>query len=85
MNLVHTQGYGGKAVMTGTAHNPLWNADTAIDGNTSQDYQSNSCAITNVDLNKLKKSYWKLWLTPCLQSNPFNIAYLEIYFRSDRK
>ena len=89
MNLIHTQGYGGRAAMTGTPHDPQWNADTAIDGNTSQDYQSNSCAITSVDLNKLTKSYWKVWLRPRLKPwlrlNPFNIAYLEIYFRSDSK
>ena len=81
MNLVHTPGYGGIAAMTGTPHDRRWNADTVIDGNTSQDYQSNSCAITNVDKDKLTESFWKVWLTP----KPFNIAYLEIYFRSDSK
>ena len=67
--------------MTGTPRDPGWNADKAIDGNTSQDYQSNSCAITKVDEDKQTEIYWKVWLTP----EPFNIAYLEIYFRSESK
>ena len=67
--------------MTGTPHDNRWHADTAIDGNTSQDYQSNSCAITKVVEDQLTESYWKMWLT----LKPFNIAYLEIYFRTDGK
>ena len=81
MNLVHIREYGGKAAMTGTPHEPRWNADKAIDGNTSQDYRSNSCAITYVEMDKRTEIYWKVWLTP----TAFNIAYLEIYFRSDSK
>ena len=67
--------------MAGNPYDPRWNADAAIDGNTSQDYPSNSCAITKVDEDKRTEIYWKVWLTP----KPFNIAYLEIYFRSDSK
>ena len=67
--------------MTGTPQTSAWNADKAIDGITSQDYQSNSCAISEVDVDKLTKSYWKEWIEP----SPFNIGYLEIYFRSDSK
>ena len=66
--------------MTGTPQN-AWTADKALDGNTSQDYLSNSCAISEVNVDKLTKSYWKMWLSP----SAFNIAYLEIYFRSDSK
>ena len=80
MNLVYSQGYRGKAAMIGTPHNSAWNADKAIDGNMNQNYLSNSCAITNVDYDKRNKTYWKVWLAA-----PFNIAYLEIYFRSDSK
>lgn len=68
------------AAMTGTPQISLWTADKAIDENTSQNYLSNSCAISNVDRDKLKRSYLKIWL-----SQPVNIAYLEIYFRSDSK
>uniref|UniRef100_A0A8B8BYA1 Uncharacterized protein LOC111114367 n=1 Tax=Crassostrea virginica TaxID=6565 RepID=A0A8B8BYA1_CRAVI len=78
MNLVHN-GFRLKAAMTGTPQTSAWNADKAIDGITSQDYQSNSCAISEVDVDKLTKSYWKEWIEP----SPFNIGYLEIYFRSD--
>ena len=66
--------------MTGIPQNPIWTANKAIDGNSSQIYHSNSCAISDVDRDKLKRSYLKIWL-----SQPFNIAYLEIYFRIDSK
>ena len=78
--VAHYQGYTGKAAMTGTPHDPAWNADKAIDGNTSQSYLSNSCAISDVNTDKFKRSFLKLWLT-----QKMNIAYLEIYFRSDSK
>lgn len=55
---------------------PAWSADKAVDGNTYQDYASNSCAITDVGTNTT--IWWKVWL-----ERPFNIAYLDIYFRSD--
>ena len=80
MNLVRSQGYTAAAEMSGTPQSNAWTADKAIDGNTNQDYQSNSCAISNFVVDKLKMSYWKVWL-----ANPFNIAYLEIYFRADSK
>lgn len=57
---------------------PGWTAIKAIDGNPSQDYQSDSCAITNVDENRNTSIWWKVWL-----ERQFNVAYLEIYFRSD--
>nr|XP_034319182.1 receptor-type tyrosine-protein phosphatase alpha-like [Crassostrea gigas]XP_034319183.1 receptor-type tyrosine-protein phosphatase alpha-like [Crassostrea gigas] len=57
---------------------PAWTAIKAIDGNVSQDYKSNSCAITNVDGNHNTSIWWKVWL-----QKQFNVAYLEIYFRSD--
>ena len=79
MNLVHSQGYRATAVMTGTPQNG-WTANKAIDGNMNQGYQSNSCAISNVDRDKLERSYLKIWL-----ASQFNIAYLEIYFRIDSK
>lgn len=55
--------------------NPAWDASKAVDGNVSQNYSSNSCAITNVNENRI---WWKVWL-----QRQFNVAYLEIYFRSD--
>lgn len=55
-----------------------WTAIKAIDGNPSQDYQSDSCAITNVDENRNTSIWWKVSL-----ERQFNVAYLEIYFRSD--
>lgn len=58
--------------------NKAWAANKAIDGNPSQDYLSNSCAITDVDENLNTSIWWKVWL-----EKQFNVAYLEIYFRSD--
>lgn len=55
---------------------PVWSADKAIDGDTNQTYESNSCAITEAGRNT--SIWWKLWL-----QRRFNIAYLEIYFRAD--
>lgn len=55
-----------------------WNANKAIDGNPSQNYLSNSCAITNVKENRNTSIWWKVWL-----ERQFNVAYLQIYFRSD--
>ena len=81
MNLVHYERYSAKAAMSGTPHNTAWTADKAIDGNTNQGYQSNSCASSDVDNDKLNMSFWKVWLSP----SAFNIAYLQIYFRSDSK
>lgn len=59
---------------------PVWSADKAIDGNPNQTYVSNSCAITEFDRNRNAKIWWMVWL-----SRQFNVAYLEIYFRSDSK
>ncbi|XP_052695683.1 multiple epidermal growth factor-like domains protein 11 [Crassostrea angulata] len=56
-----------------------WNANKAIDGNPSQDYKSNSCAITDVEGNRNTSIWWNVWL-----QKQFNVAYLEIYFRSDK-
>ena len=81
MNLVHFHGYRAVAAMSGTPHNAAWTADKAIDGNTSQSYLSNSCAISNIYTDKLKSSYLKMWFKP----STINIAYIEIYFRSESK
>eukprot|EP00105_Crassostrea_gigas_P005306 XP_011418859.1 PREDICTED: multiple epidermal growth factor-like domains protein 6 [Crassostrea gigas] len=64
--------------MGASPQRPEWTAGVAIDGNTDQSYLSNSCAITNVDGNRNTSIWWKVWL-----QKKFNIAYLEIYFRSD--
>lgn len=80
VNLVHDQGLTGSAAMGAEPQNPKWTAGKAIDGNTNQTYLSNSCAITNVDKDRKRYIWWKVWL-----QRRFNIAYLEIYFRSDSK
>ena len=82
VNLVHDEGLKGTAhaLMGALPHTPEWTADKAIDGNTSQMYQSNSCAITDSDKYQNTSIWWRVWL-----AKPFNIAYLEIYFRSDSK
>eukprot|EP00105_Crassostrea_gigas_P046180 XP_019930328.1 PREDICTED: cell death abnormality protein 1 isoform X2 [Crassostrea gigas] len=79
VNLVSEQGLKGKAAMGADPEKPDWTAIKAIDGNPSQDYQSDSCAITNVDENRNTSIWWKVWL-----ERQFNVAYLEIYFRSDK-
>lgn len=57
-----------------------WIAGKAIDGNTDQNYLSDSCAITDVVGNRNTSIWWKVWL-----EKKFNVAYIEIYFRSDSK
>lgn len=59
---------------------PTWTAGKAIDGNTNQSYLSNSCAITDVYGNRNTSIWWRVWL-----QKKFNVAYIEIYFRSDSK
>lgn len=68
------------ASMGAAPQQPAWTAGKAIDGNTNQDYISNSCAITNVDRNRNTAIWWKVWL-----EKRFSVAYIEIYFRSDSK
>lgn len=80
VNLVHDQNLSGKAAMGANPQKPAWSAGKAIDGNTDQSYLSNSCAITEFDANHNASIWWKVWL-----ARRFNIAYLEIYFRSDSK
>ena len=69
-----------KTEMAGTPQNSMWTADNVIDGSSNQNYSSNTCAISNINMDKLKRTYLKMWF-----DRPFNIAYLEIYFRSDSK
>ena len=57
---------------------PNWGAIKAVDGNTNQSFGSDSCAITDIKMNCNTSIWWKVWL-----EKKFNIAYLEIYFRSD--
>ena len=80
VNVAHEQGLTCKATMGANPQYRTWSADKAVDGNTSQNYASNSCAITDVDKDRERTIWWKVWL-----QRPFNIAYLEIYFRSDSK
>lgn len=78
VNLVNDQGLRGTAAMGAAPQKPAWTAGKAIDGNTNQNYHSDSCAITNVDGNRNTSIWWKMWL-----QRKFNVAYIEIYFRSD--
>lgn len=78
VNLVQDQGLKAEAAMSEQPQMESWSASKAIDGNITQSYQSNSCAIT--EANKYTSIWWKVWL-----ERRFNIAYLEIYFRSDSK
>ena len=80
VNVAHDQGLTCKATMGANPQKPAWSAEKAVDGNTSQDYSSNSCAVTDVDTNRNRTIWWKVWL-----ERPFNVAYLDIYFRSDSK
>lgn len=57
-----------------------WSAEKAIDGNTNQNYEKDSCAITDVTVNKNSSIWWTVWL-----EQEFHVAYLQIYFRSDSK
>ena len=56
VNLVNYKIFPTKAAMTGTPQH-TWTADKAIDGNTSKDYQSNSCAISEVNVDMLTKRH----------------------------
>lgn len=80
VNLVHDQRLTAAADMGATPILRVWTAGKAIDGNTNQNYSSNSCAITDFDGNRNTSIWWKMWL-----QRKFNVAYIEIYFRSDSK
>lgn len=76
VNLVHDQGLAAIADMGAGPLRSNSTAGKAIDGNTNQSYYSDSCAITNFN----NSVWWKVWL-----QRRFNVAYIEIYFRSDSK
>lgn len=78
VNLVFEQGLRGNAAMGAPPQVKAWYANKSIDGNVSQDHKSDSCAITDVEGNRNTSIWWKVWL-----QKQFNVAYLEIYFRSD--
>lgn len=78
VNLVNEQGLRGLAAMGAAPERSVWTADKAIDNNTNQYYLSNSCAITDFDRNRNTSIWWTVWMT-----KKFNVAYMEIYFRSD--
>ena len=78
VNVVHEQRFRGWARMGAQPLDPVWLADKAIDDDTYQNYECDSCAVTNWDENRNISIWWKVWL-----QMRFNIAYLEIYFRTD--
>lgn len=80
VNLAYDQGLRGKAAMGALPKRPEWTAGKAIDGNTTQNYSTNSCAITDFYGNRNTSIWWTVWL-----QKRFNVAYIEIYFRSDSK
>lgn len=83
VNLAHesSQKLQGEARMSGRAQNSNWTADKAVDGNTNQSYLSNSCAIMDFIYHYVHVSvWWKVRLV-----HRFNIAYIELFLRSDSK
>lgn len=72
VNLVHQQGLHGTATMGTRLPSSERSASSSVDGSTDQ----NSCATTELETSV----WWKVWL-----EKPFNIAYLEIYFKSSSK
>lgn len=79
VNLAHNnpQPLQGTATMNKPSFNSEWIAQRAFDGDTNQNYSGKSCVITQLQPGPL---WWKVWL-----NRRFDIAYLEIYLRSDSK
>ena len=77
VNLAHTpaRGLQGTASMSQSPQNPAWSADKAVDGNTDQKTLT-TCAVMNYS-----KNYNSVWWKVRLERR-FNVAYLEVYFRS---
>ncbi|XP_078329125.1 uncharacterized protein LOC111114377 [Crassostrea virginica] len=78
VNLVNPQSFKRWVTMGAKPQYPNWEAIKAVDGNTNQSYEFDSCAITDIDVNCNTSIWWMVLL-----ESKFNIAYLEIYFRSD--
>ena len=76
MNLVYEQELSGTASMWPRPISQGSTAHKAIDGDTTETEGSNSCAIT-ISSNLV---WWKVWL-----EKQFNVAYLEIHFKSNSK
>ena len=77
VNLVQDQELRGQASMGADPLKSEWSANKSIDGCTNQSYLSNCCSITNWNTRTI---WWKVWL-----QRPFNVAYLELYFRADSR
>nr|XP_022306522.1 usherin-like isoform X2 [Crassostrea virginica] len=77
VNLAHTpaQTLQGTASMSQPPQNPAWSADKAVDGDTDQEVLT-TCAVMDYSKN-YKAVWWKVRL-----GRRFNVAYLEVYFRS---
>ncbi|XP_078327496.1 uncharacterized protein LOC111115605 [Crassostrea virginica] len=77
INVVHDkpQGLHGKATMSHQPQVPSWSADKAVDASNDQTTLT-TCAVTDYSWN-LNNVWWKVRLP-----RRFNIAYLEVYFRS---
>ena len=77
VNVVHDkpQGLHGIANMSHQPQVPSWSADKAVDASNDQTTLT-TCAVTDYSLN-LNNVWWKVQLP-----RRFNIAYLEVYFRS---
>ena len=72
MNLANNVGVTTEAVII--ANNV--GAEKAIDGRTDE----SNCVLLPFINEQQSQTWWKLWL-----QRKFNIAYIEIYFRSDSK
>ena len=77
VNLAHTpaQTLQGTASMSQPPQNQAWSADKAVDGDTDQEVLT-TCAVMDYSKN-YKAVWWKVRL-----GRRFNVAYLEVYFRS---
>ena len=77
VNLAHTpaKGLQGTATMSQPPQVPAWSAINVVDGNTDQQNLT-TCAVMDYTKN-YKSVWWKVRL-----GRRFNVAYLEVYFRS---
>ena len=78
VNVAHSpaEGLQGEASMSQSSQNPAWSPRKAVDGNTDQVLLT-TCAILDYTKN-YKSVWWKVRL-----GKRFNVAFLEVYFRSD--
>lgn len=77
-NLASLNNYKGQASQSSSYLNK-WDADNAVDGQSDPGHDESSCSFT-----KGEKEYQSAWWKLALKSMS-NVAYLQIFFRSDSK